>query len=295
MHHGLLTPVVSLNPRAHNTWEVDATVDDLLAVARAADELGFHHLTCSEHVAVPTGVEGSRGTRYWDPLATLSFLAAHTRRIRLATHVLVLPYHHPLAIVKRYGTLDRLSNGRLILGLGVGSLEPEFLLLDAPFADRGRRADEAIDAIRHTWGEREPTFDGAHVQIAGMVVDPTPAQDRVPIWVGGRTARSLRRAVEHGDGWTPFGLTLDEIGALLARARDDTAGRPRTRPLDVILWPEGADDPLGRPDDIRRAVEQHEAVGATHLHWRLRSDSPAHHLEQLAALAELVGQAAPLD
>jgi alkanesulfonate monooxygenase SsuD/methylene tetrahydromethanopterin reductase-like flavin-dependent oxidoreductase (luciferase family) len=112
-------------------------------VAQAADQLGYHHLTCSEHVAVPVAAVARRGSAYWDPLATLAFLAARTTAIRLATHVLVLGYHHPLAIAKRYGTLDRLSNGRLILGLGVGTLAEEFDLLGAPFADRGARRRRA--------------------------------------------------------------------------------------------------------------------------------------------------------
>ncbi len=118
-----MTPVVTLNPRAHNAWEESAGLDELVAVAEAADRLGYHHLTCSEHVAIPVAAATTRGGRYWDPLATLGFLAARTDRVRLATHVLVLGYHHPLALVKRYGTLDVVSGGRLILGVGVGSLE----------------------------------------------------------------------------------------------------------------------------------------------------------------------------
>ncbi len=92
------------------------------AVAAAADRLGYHHLTCAEHVIVPTGIATVRGGRYWDPLATFGYLAALTSQIRLATNVLVLGYHHPLDIAKRYGTLDQVSHGRLILGLGVGTL-----------------------------------------------------------------------------------------------------------------------------------------------------------------------------
>lgn len=288
MQHGLLTPVVSLNPRTHNAWELDATIDDLVLVARAADEVGFHHLTCSEHIAIPGAFEGTRGTRYWDPLSTLSFLAAHTTQIRLATHVLVLPYHHPLEIVKRYGTLDRLSGGRVILGVGVGSLAEEFTLLDTPYGGRGDIADEMIRAIRSSWGERTPTHHGDHFAYEGMVVDPLPHQTRVPIWVGGRTARSLRRAVEHADGWTPFGLSADEVERMLADARTTDAWAQRERPLDVVLWPEGADDPIRRPDDIRRAADRYAEAGATQLNWRLQSGSPAHHADQLAALIEAV-------
>ena len=139
MRLGIITPALTMLPSAHATWEEAAAWSDVVAIAEAADRLGYDHLTCSEHVAVP-GVDASvRGGRYWDPLATFGFLAAVTTRIRFATYVLVLGYHHPLAIAKRYGTLDRVSGGRLVLGVGVGTLEAEFTLLGAAFADRGAR------------------------------------------------------------------------------------------------------------------------------------------------------------
>src|SRR5271166_768408 len=129
MKFGIATPVVVQLPSARAEWERQAGPEELVRIAETADRLGYHHLTCSEHVAVPRSVEAARGVTYWDALATLSYLAARTRHIRLLTNVLVLGYHHPLAIAKRYGTLDRLSGGRLILGLGVGSLVEEFELL----------------------------------------------------------------------------------------------------------------------------------------------------------------------
>ena len=107
------TPVVTMLPGSSG-WTRDASIEDLAQIAEAADRLGYHHLTCSEHIALPAAERDRRGARYWDPLATLGYLAARTRRIRLATHVLVLGYHHPLEIAKRYGTLDKVSNGRLI-------------------------------------------------------------------------------------------------------------------------------------------------------------------------------------
>src|SRR5262245_35274060 len=129
MRFGLITPVVLLNPRTANEWERDAGVDELVTIAEAADRLGYAHLTASNHVAIPSAESARRGRRYWDPAVTLGFIAARTTRVRLATYVLVLGYHHPLEIVKRYGTLDVVSRGRLVLGLGAGSLEEEFRLL----------------------------------------------------------------------------------------------------------------------------------------------------------------------
>lgn len=288
LRHGLLTPVVSLNPRAHNAWEVDASVEDLVTVARAADGLGFHHLTCSEHVAVPRGGEARRGTRYWDPVATLSHLAAVTERIRLAAHVVVLPYHHPLELVKRYGTLDRLSGGRVILGVGVGSLAEEFALLDVPFAERGPLADDTLRAIRATWGDRHPAYAGTHHRFGGVVVDPLPVQPTPTVWVGGRSLRSLRRAVALGEGWAPFGLGPDDVADMLATARSWPAWGERAHPLDVVVWPEPAADPLHDPDGTRHEAARWSAAGATRLHHRLRSDSVDHHLAQLEALATVL-------
>jgi len=127
MRLGIVTPVVNLNPRfAPPQWELDGEVSDVVAVARAAEQLGYGWVTCSEHVAIPVSVAETRGGRYWDPAVTLSYVGASTSRIRLLPYVLVLGYHHPLEIVKRFGSLDVASGGRLILGVGVGTLQAEF-------------------------------------------------------------------------------------------------------------------------------------------------------------------------
>src|SRR4051794_36089774 len=257
MRLGIITPIVILLPRAHNAWEVDASVEDLVAIAQAADRLGYHHLTASEHVAVPVDVEARRGKRYWDLLSTLSYLAAVTDRIRLATNVVVLPYHHPLEIVKRYGTLDRLSGGRLILGVGVGSLAEEFALLGKSLEGRGAQSDDAIRAIVESWGVREPRYAGTHYEFANVVVDPVAVQPRVPIWVGGRTDHSLRRAVKLGDAWVPFLVGPDTVKEMLDRARELPSWKARTEPLDVVLWPEPALDPMREPERILEQAEHH--------------------------------------
>ena len=139
MQLGIVTPIVNMNPRFEApAWERDGVMADVVAVAREGERLGYGWVSCPEHIAIPEEVASVRGGRYWDPLVTLSFVAAGTSTIGLLTHVLVLGYHHPLEIVKRYGTLDNASGGRVILGVGVGSLEAEFELLGAPFEGRGR-------------------------------------------------------------------------------------------------------------------------------------------------------------
>ena len=279
-----------MHPDHHSPWEADAGPAEIARIAVAADRLGYHHLTCSEHVAVPVSVAPIRGSRYYDPLATFGFLAPQTSRIRLATHVLVLPYHHPVALAKRYGTLDRLSGGRLILGVGVGSLEEEFALLGADFAGRGPRYEDALRALRAALGGREPSYAGTHYRFDGIVVDPCAVQLRVPIWLGGRSARSLRRALCFADGWDPFRLTLEELAALVRRARDSHEWRAS---FDVVLTPPDPPDPTvasarGALEDL---VARWAAAGATILNLRFAHRSVEHCVEQLHAFAELTAPA----
>lgn len=285
---GITTPVLTLLPGGHAGWEVDGSMDEVETVARAADSLGYFHLTCSEHVIVPTEVAAVRGGRYWDPLATLGYLAAVTSRIRLATNVLVLGYHHPLEIAKRYGTLDQVSRGRLVLGLGVGSLQEEFELLGAPFADRGPRADDALRALRASLSQRLPSYAGPYYRYSDVVLDPCARQPSVPLWIGGRTARSLRRAVELGDGWVPFAIKSSDIATLLESARSTPAWAARTHPLEVILQNGRPLDPLGDPDGARIVVSKLTAAGATSLQLGFVHHSLDHYLEQLDTMATLM-------
>lgn len=280
MRIGIVSPVVVRLPGVHAEWERDADVEDLARVAETADRLGYHHLTCSEHVAVPAAVAAERGGVYWDPLATFGYLAARTRRIRLVTQVLVLGYHHPLAVAKRYGTLDRVSGGRLTLGLGVGSLKEEFDLLGAPFEGRGARADEAITALRAALSRREPEFHGEFYDFSGFVVEPHAVQPRVPLWIGGRTPRSLRRAAAYGDGWVPFGLPLETLASMVREAELPDG-------FDVVLSAGRPVDPTGDPDAARRALERAGEAGTTVAGVTVAATSASHYVEQLEALRDL--------
>ncbi|HEX5255548.1 MAG TPA: TIGR03619 family F420-dependent LLM class oxidoreductase [Mycobacterium sp.] len=274
------TPVVTMFPGSSGDWEKTATIEDLARIAEDADRLGYHHLTCSEHIALPAAERGRRGTRYWDPLATFGYLAARTQRIRLATNVLVLAYHHPLEIAKRYGTLDQISGGRLILGVGVGSLEEEFDLIGASFDDRGPRADDALRALRASLSVDEPAYHGEFYSFGGLVVDPCAVQERVPIWIGGRTLRSLRRAATLADGWAPFNVSL--------RQARDWLGRFDLHPgFDVVLPAPALLDPITQPEKARDLLGETAAHGATIVHAAFRHTSLQHYLENLHALAEL--------
>jgi len=288
MKLGIITPVVTRLPRAHAKWEPDAGIAEIEQIAVVADRLGYEFLTCSEHVAVPVEVAKVRGGTYWDPLAVFGYLAARTTSIRLATFVLVLAYHHPLAIVKRYGTLDTVSGGRLVLGVGVGTLAEEFDLLGVEMDGRGARADEAMRAIRASFGVEVPSFDGPTYRYSDFLVEPAGVQTPPPIWVGGSSARSLRRAVELGEGWAPFALSPSEVAQMLAEARATDAWSARTAPLDVILRPERALDPLGDANAARRAADELRDAGATMLSVTVRSTSVEHYCDQLAALHDLL-------
>jgi probable F420-dependent oxidoreductase len=285
---GIATPVLTMLPDAHASWEVDGSIEDVATLARAADRLGYSHLTCSEHVIVPPDIATVRGSRYWDPLATFGYLAAVTSRIRFSTNVLVLGYHHPLEIAKRYGTLDQVTGGRVTLGLGVGSLQEEFELLGAPFDDRGPRADDALRALRAALSRPRPEYDGPYYRFSDVVVDPCARQPAVPLWIGGRTARSLRRAVELGDGWVPFGLRTAEMAAMITAAGQTPAWTARTSPLEVVLSNGRPLDPTGDPEGAGRIIDNLVEAGATGLQLAFVHHSLPHYVEQLEAMAELM-------
>ena len=247
---GIVTPVLTLLPRAHAAWEETGTFAEVVGIVREADRLGYHHCTCSEHVAIPVEVAETRGARYWDPLATFGALSAHTSTIRFAAHVLVLGYHHPLAIAKRYGTLDEIAGGRVILGVGVGSLREEFELLGAPFDDRGERADDAMRALRASLSQREPEYHGAYYDFGGFV-------DRSARAASARSALGRR---SHRAFVAPRGRARRRLGAVRpahrrarrdARpARDTEAWSPRATRSRCVLQNEHPLDPLGEPDRV---------------------------------------------
>lgn len=280
MKLGIATPVVTNVAGAALTWERNANVDDIGRVAEVADRLGYHHLTCSEHIGIPSAEAGRRGSRYWDPLATLGYVAARTERIRLATMTLVLGYHHPLEIVKRYGTLDHVSGGRVILGVGVGSLKEEFDLIGAPFEDRGPRGDDALRALRASLSDNEPAYDGEFYSFGGLTVDPCALQSHLPIWVGGRTKRSLRRAITLADGWCPFGISVATAGEWL-RSREIPAD------FEVVLAADASLDPVDHPETTSETLRAMEVAGTTVVSARFLHRSLEHYLEQIEALAEL--------
>jgi probable F420-dependent oxidoreductase len=272
------TPVVTMSPSAHGSWEEAASIDEVAQIAEAADRLSYYHMTCSEHIGLPVSELARRGSRYWDPLATFGFLAARTRQIRFATSVLVLAYHHPLEIAKRYGTLDKISNGRVILGVGVGTLKEEFDLIGAPYDDRGPRGDDALRALRASLSQREPAYHGDFYDFEGFVVDPCAVQQHVPLWVGGRTMRSLRRAVSLADGWCPFAVPPAQAAEWLSKV-ELPAG------FEVVLPPTQRLEPIAEPGQVEQILADTAAHGATIVSCSFTHGSLAEYLDKLEALA----------
>ncbi|GAA2727787.1 LLM class F420-dependent oxidoreductase [Actinocorallia aurantiaca] len=282
MKVGISSPIVALSGN-RPAWEEHAGVPELVQVAQAADRLGFDFMTCPDHVAVPQGVP--QRERFYDPLATFSFLAGKTERLRFLPYVLVLPLYHPLELAKRYGTLDFLSGGRLIFGLGVGSLSSEFDMLGKPFEDRGARADDALRALRASLSTRVASYDGPYYSFEDVVIDPHAVQAKVPLWVGGHSTRALRRATTLADGWAPAPQSFHGPSPEKMRQMLDSVELPPD--FDVVFTPGHRVDALNAPGRVVELLETAAAAGGTRINLTVKHESLAHYLEQLEAFAEL--------
>jgi probable F420-dependent oxidoreductase len=192
------------------------------AIRRAAvqaEDLGFADAWTSEHIIVPAGAPYPPSAVFWDPVLTLTWAAAFTRRIGLGTSVLVLPMRHPLPLAKELATLQNLSGGRFILGAGVGWMEAEFAALGAPFAERGRRMDEGLALMRAVWRDDPVSFPARHIPavVDGMRMLPKPEKP-IPIWIGGSSEAALRRALRQ-DGWHGSRLSPEAAAPIVRRLR----------------------------------------------------------------------------
>jgi probable F420-dependent oxidoreductase len=193
------------------------------AIRRAAvqaEELGFADAWTSEHIIVPKDAPYPPSALFYDPVLTLTWAAAYTKRIGLGTSVLVLPMRHPLPLAKELATLQNLSEGRLILGAGVGWLEAEFAALGVPFRERGRRMDEGIAMMRAVWSDDPVTFPARHIPavIDDMRMLPRPEKP-IPIWIGGSSEPALKRALRL-DGWHGSRVSPEEAAPIARRLRE---------------------------------------------------------------------------
>jgi alkanesulfonate monooxygenase SsuD/methylene tetrahydromethanopterin reductase-like flavin-dependent oxidoreductase (luciferase family) len=203
---GMQLPIQAQSHLFAEGWEASAGVAEMVDLARIADHSGFCYLAVCDHAAIPKDRAGAMTTTWWDCMSTLSYLAAVTTQVRLLSHVYALPLAHPLRVAKQWTTLDSLSGGRAILGVGAGNIEGEFAALGVDFARRGELLDEAY---------RE------------MGITPRPVQDRIPIWVGGSSRAAIQRSAERGDGWLPERAPEGGMSAAIALIRSlrERAGR----------------------------------------------------------------------
>src|SRR5262245_32223833 len=253
--------------------------------ARAAEAAGFESLWVADHVVLPDPPMAGRpmapDMRLLDPIVSLTFLAAHTRRVLLATGVIILPQRQAVVLAKQLASLDVLSNGRVVLGIGVGWCEPEMRSTGAPFAERGRVADDYLAAMRAVWTQPKPSYRGPYVSFDGIQAMPRPVQTPTPpIVVGGRTPPAFRRAVTQAHGWYGFGLDVEQTRTFVEALRG--AEKKHSRPpelgaLEISVTPPGYDVP------DKATVDAYAAAGVGRLVLRPRPDMDASTLERFAA------------
>lgn len=289
---GVQLPVQALSGVVAAPWEHDAGVAELIRAAQSADLSGFFYVAICDHVAIPKAYAPAMSTTWFNPVATLGFLAAHTSRARLLTNIYVAPFRHPFDTAKAFATLDALSDGRVILGVGAGHVEGEFDALGVPFAERGRLLDAAIDGVTQSWTDEF---------VGDVGLAPRPVQQpRPPIWVGGSKPPALRRVAARADGWIPQGTPRAEMAGQIAYL---LGHRDELRPgagieigaitehiyVGTLSW--DVDEPTvsGSPDAIAASLNEFGAMGVSHLQVRFRTRSIDELCDQLEAFGTLVG------
>ncbi len=190
----------------------EATTEGIIQTARKAEELGYDAVFVNDHIIVDTSPRSTAWANTYDPFIALSFIAAHTTRIAIGTSVLIMPYRNPIATAKMMATLDQMSGGRVIAGIGVGWSETEYSALGVPFRERGARTNEYLRIWQACWGPDEVSFEGKFFSFANMRINPKPLQQpHPPIWVGGSSAAALRRAAEFAQVWQPTPTALEDL------------------------------------------------------------------------------------
>ena len=274
---------VGLPTHRIDVFEELASAGAIRELARAAEETGFDAAFVTEHPFPDDQWLAKGGHHALDPFIALAFAAAATNALRLQTNLCIAAYRNPFLLAKAVATLDALSEGRMILGIGAGYLEGEFAALGAPFAERNDRTDEAIAAMRAAWSGESVTMTGEHFDAAGNTMLPPPAQPGgPPIWIGGNAKRAIRRAVELADGWvpmpnparsaarrhTPALETLDDLHARIEDAHAVVAAMGRTEPLEIVFMPLGLDMFTNAPvvpDAVVNSVRALAEVGVTYV------------------------------
>ena len=287
---GMQLPIQTQTTLLASEWEAAAAPADLMRIAQAADRSGYLYVAVCDHVAIPRDRAAAMSLWWQDTLTTLGYLAAGTERVGLLSHVYVLAYRHPLVAAKGFATLDHLSGGRAIVGVGTGHVEGEFDALGVPFAERGAITDEKLpqlaDALEHTY-------------VGDVGALPRPVQSpRPPIWIGGSGPRARCRAARY-DGWLPQGPATAEAIAAIAELRDAhgltdrpfTIGHVTTAPVHIGTPSFDLRRPChtGSPEQIADAIRSEVPAGVNQVQVRFEATSAAGYLEQVEAFGTEVG------
>jgi probable F420-dependent oxidoreductase len=213
-----------------------ATPEIIRGAAVRAEALGYDSVWVSDHVVVPRANVVNFGETIFDPLVTLAVVAGATRRVRLGTTVLIVPYRNAVVTAKMISSLDALSGGRVLLGVGAGWVAAESAMLGVPFRERGAMTDEHLRAMRELWTSPAPSFSGKYTQFSGLVFEPKPVQrPHPPIWVGGHSPAALRRAAEFGAAWHPINRPPAELRSGRLDLLRLSQAQGRTAPPAVTL------------------------------------------------------------
>ena len=259
--------------------------NDVLNIGKRAEEFGFDSVWVNHHILNVGYIFDRLGSKpYYDAITVLTWVAAHTERVRLGTTVLVLPYLNPLVLAKTLATVDVMSKGRLNVGVGVGALKPESDALGSTFETRGRYADESIKIMRELWESEDPEFDGEFFSFSGVKFSPKPIQKPgPPILIGGASRAALRRVATLGDGWHPIRQSITDLKQNIATIHRlaEEAGRDPSKitvtvrtELDVLdSRSDGTESPMiGTADQLLATIEHYEEIGVSELVLSVSTD-----------------------
>jgi probable F420-dependent oxidoreductase len=270
-------------------------------VAAAAERAGFDGFSLTEHPIPGARWLANGGHQSLDPFVALSYVAAATERLRLLTHLVVAPYRNPFLLAKAAATVDKLSGGRFILGLGAGYQKSEFFALGVDLAERGELFDEVLDVLPLHWSGEPFSYQGRHFDARNVVALPRPVQDPIPVWIGGNSKRARRRVAERAQGWMPMAgppelsksaqttaITSNaHLAEMITGVRADAAAAGRTEPIEILYsyTDHGIANPTVEADRHREALAELEKAGVTQVMVSNPTGGPAATLEFLDAFS----------
>ena len=286
--YGIQLPVQAQSKYFVEPWELDAGPAEVAAVAQAADRAGFFYVAVCDHVAIPDDLAPRMSAVWWDTVASLGWLAGLTSKTRLLSSVFNLTYRHPLVSAKSFATLDYISQGRVVVGVGAGHVEREFEALGIDFASRGRLLDDALEVFDEAL--RTGVVDGMEIQPRSV------QQPRPPIWVGGSAPAAVRRAARLADGWLPQGTPLEEmpemVGVYRKERGDETGDIGAIAPWVYVgdpSWDVNRPCESGSPEQIAAELNKWASVGVNHLQVRFPSRGVDELVDQITAFGAQVG------